>query len=364
MRGDEKRQENLFHYFSVEERIPEGHPIRELRRVCDKALRRLSPVFDNMYSDTGRPSIAPETLLRSTVLMALYSVRSENQFCEQLNYNMLFRWFLGMDVSDASFDRTVFSKNRERLLEHEVGKEFLGAVVEMAREDKLLSDEHFTVDGTLIEAWASLKSFKPKGSKKDKGDSNGFQPRNPDVDFHGQKRSNATHESTTDPEARLMRKGPGKEARMSHCGNVLMDNRYGLVVDSEVVLATGTAEVDAALIMIDRAIEDGISPKTLGADKGYHSNKFIGGLRKRKIVPHVAQVTGCHLEGLDARTTRHWGYGVSQRKRKLVEQCFGFAKTVAGMRKSRLIGISATDFLLSVALATLNIVRLSKLSTA
>ena len=364
MRGDEKRQEDLFHYFSVDGRIAEGHPIRELRRVCDEALRRLSLVFDNIYSDLGRPSIAPETLLKSSVLMALYSVRSENQFCEQLNYNLLFRWFLGMDMSAVGFDRTVFSKNRERLLEHEVGKEFLQAVVAIARERKLLSDEHFTVDGTLIEAWASLKSFKPKGSGKDKGDSNGFKPRNPDVDFHGQKRSNATHQSTTDPEARLMRKGPGKEARMSYCGNALMDNRHGLVVDSQVVQATGTAEVQAAIEMIDRAREEDLAPKTLGADKGYHSNVFIGALRKRNIIPHIAQVSGCKLKGLDGRTTRHRGYEVSQRKRKLVEQCFGFVKTVAGVRKSRLIGTTATDFLLSVALATLNMIRIAKISTA
>jgi transposase len=362
MRGEEHRQENLFHYFSVEERIEKGHPIRQLRSLCDEALSRLSDVFDGMYSEVGRPSIAPETLLKSTVLMALYSVRSENQFCEQLNYNLLFRWFLGMDVSRPAFDRTVFSKNRKRLLEQEVGQEFLRVVVEMARERKLLSEDHFTVDGTLIESWASLKSFRPKGEDKDKGDSNGFKPSNPDVDFHGEKRSKATHESTTDSEARLVRKGTGKEAKLSYCANAITENRNGLVVECEVRTASGTAEVDGAVSMIDRMRDDGVNPESVGADKGYHQRGFVADMRERNIKPHVAPITGRNVKGLDGRTLNKESYRVSQRKRKLIEQCFGFVKTVAELRKSRLVGIEPTGFLLNVAFATLNLIRIAKLA--
>lgn len=366
MRGEEQRQENLFHTFSLEERIPAEHPIRRLRELCDEALRRMYPVFNAMYSDMGRPSIAPETLMKSTVLMALYSVRSEKLFCEQLNYNLLFRWFLGMDPSSASFDRTVFSKNRVRLLEHEAGKEFLSTIVEMARERKLLSEEHFTVDGTLIESWASLKSFRPKDEKKDndKNDSNGFMPRNPDVDFHGEKRSNATHKSTTDPEARLMRKGPGKEAKLSYCGNATVENRNGIVVECELSSATGTAEVDDAIKMIDRLLDKGVEPKTLGADKGYHQNKFVKELRDREIIPHVAEVSGRRVAGLDGRTTRQKSYRLGQRKRKLVEQCFGYAKSVAGLRKSRLSGMKPTEFLLQMSFCTFNLLHIIRLSTS
>lgn len=364
MRGEEERQEALFHYFSVEERIGKEHPIRRLRELCDEALRRLSPLFDGMYSETGRPSIAPETLLKSTVLMALYSVRSENLFCEQLNYNLLFRWFLGMDVSGAGFDRTVFSKNRHRLLEHEVGQEFLKTVVEMAGERKLLSEDHFTLDGTLIESWASLKSFRRKDKKEDDGDSNGFLPRNPDVDFHGEKRSNKTHESKTDPESRLMRKGPGKESKLSYCANVVVENRNGLVVACEVSTATGTAEVQGGISLIDGMREEGTNPKTIGADKNYHQKDFVSAMRERKIIPHVAPIKGRNVAGLDGRTLSKESYKISQRKRKIVERCFGFAKTVAGLRKSRLVGIDPTEFLLKMAFATLNLLRISKLSTA
>lgn len=361
MRGEENRQENLFHYFSVEERVPPEHPLRRVRKLCDEALLRMSGTFDVMYSDVGRPSIAPETLLKSTVLMALYTVRSENQFCEQLNYNLLFRWFLGMDMSTPGFDRTVFSKNRARLLEHDTAKEFLVTVVELAGERDLLSDEHFTVDGTLIESWASLKSFRPKGAR-DEGDSNSFTPRNPDVDFHGQKRSNETHQSTTDPEARLMRKGSGKEARLSYCGNALTENRNGLVVGCNVLSAAGTAESEGALSMIDELLEKGVEPKTIGADKGYHTADFVREVRERGIAPHVACRSDRRTPGLDARTTRRPSYAVSQRKRKIVEQCFGFAKTVAGLRKSRLVGARAVEFLLCIAFASLNLLRVAKLA--
>lgn len=366
MRGQENRQDDLFHFFCLEERIAPDHPIRELRKLCDEALQRLSPVFEAMYSDMGRPSVAPETLLKSTVLMALYSVRSENLFCEQLNYNLLFRWFLGLDPSSDSFNRTVFSKNRARLLEHEVGKEFLATVVEMARERKLLSADHFTVDGTLIESWASLKSFRRKDEKKDddRGDGNGFMPSNPDVGFHGEKRSNSTHASTTDPEARLIRKGLGKEAKLSYCANATVENRNGFIVECEVTTATGMAEVQSAVAMVDRLIDVGTKPKTVGADKGYHQKDFINAMRDREIIPHVAEIRGRKVAGLDRRTTSKASYRISQRKRKIVEQAFGFAKSLAGIRKSRLVGISPTAFLLQVSFATLNLLRLSRLSTA
>jgi hypothetical protein len=271
-----------------------------------------------------------------------------------------------MDPSSASFERTVFSKNRARLLEHEVGREFLATVVMMARERKLLSPDHFTVDGTLIESWASLKSFRPRDEQQDddKKDGNGFTPQNPDVDFRGQKRSNVTHTSTTDPEARLMRKGAGKEAKLSFCASAITENRNGLVVECEVVSATGTAEIASATVLVDRLIDVGVEPKTIGADKGYHQSGFVSEMRRRNIAPHVAQVTGRRVPGLDRRTTNQDSYRVSQKKRKLIEQCFGFAKTVAGVRKSRLVGINSTGFLLQMALATLNLLRISKLSTA
>lgn len=364
MRGEERRQENLFHYFSVESRVPADHPIRRIRALCDEALGHLSDVLDAMYADTGRPSVPPEMLLKSTILMALYSVRSENLFCEQLDYNILYRWFLGMDMSEASFDRSTFSKNRQRLLEQEVGKEFLRTVVVMAKERQLISAEHFTVDGTLIESWASLKSFRPKGGKDDEGDSNGFKPSNPDVDFHGQKRSNATHESRTDPEARLARKGKGKEARLSYCANTLTENRNGFVIGSEVVTANGRAECEGALRLLDDAIEDGFEPRTVGADKGYHTTEFVAGIRRRGILPHVALMNRREVPGLDRRTTRHSSYTVSQRKRKLIEQCYGYAKTVALLRKSRYVGKAVTEFMLDIAFGTLNLLRIAKLSTA
>lgn len=361
MRGEERKQENLFHYFSVESRVPESHPLRRIRTLCDEALSRMSDVFDAMYSETGRPSVPPELLLKSTVLMALYSVRSEALFCEQLDYNILFRWFLGMDMSMPSFDRTTFGKNRQRLLEHEVGKEFLGTLVQMAKERRLLSDEHFTVDGTLIESWASLKSFKRKDGS-DKGDSNRFKPRNPDIDFHGEKRSNATHASTTDPESRLMKKGDGKESRLAYGANAITENRNGFVVGCEVVTGSGTFEYEGALRLVDEVRENGFLPRTIGADKAYHHQPFIGGLRSRGVIPHVAPMLIRRIPGLDWRTLRHASYRVSQRKRKLIEQCFGFAKTVAGMRKSRLVGLAPTGFLLCMAFATMNILRLAKLA--
>lgn len=357
MRGDEKNQSALFHYFSIESLVPESHPIRRIRKLCDEALKRLDVVFDTMYSDTGRPSIAPERLLKSQILIALYSVRSDELFCEMLGYNLLFRWFLGMSMEEAPFDRSTFSKNRERLIEHEVGKEFLRAVVSMARNEKLVSGEHFTVDGTLIEAWASFKSFQPKeeegSGKDDKGDKN---DRNPDVDFKGKRRSNTTHQSTTDPESRLYRKGPGKESKLSFMGHSLMENRNGFIVETEVTAASGTAEREATLTMLDRLELKNV---TLGADKGYCAREFVKALRARKIVPHIAQPAKSRV--LDQRTLRHVAYDISQRKRKLVEQGFGWMKTVARVRKTTLRGIARNNFSFALRAAVYDIVRLCHL---
>lgn len=360
MRGDEKNQSALFHYFSIESLVPASHPIRRIRQVCDEALKRLDVVFDTMYSDTGRPSIAPERLLKSQILIALYSVRSDELFCEMLGYNLLFRWFLGMSMDESPFDRSTFSKNRERLIEHEVGREFLKAVVNMAREEKLVSGEHFTVDGTLIEAWASFKSFQPKeGKESGKDDKDDKNDRNPDVDFRGRKRTNETHESTTDPESRLYRKGPGKESKLSFMGHSLMENRSGFIIETEVTTASGTAEREATLTMLDR-LE--LQNATLGADKGYCVREFVRALRTRKIVPHIAQPAKRRV--LDRRTFRHAAYEISQRKRKLVEQGFGWMKTVAGVRKTTLRGIARNDFTFALRAAVYDIVRLCNLRLA
>ena len=357
MRGEENNQSELFHTFSVESCIPANHPLRRLRKLCDEALRSLDVVFDTMYSDVGRPSIAPERLLKSQLLIALYSVRSDEQFCEMLGYNILFKWFLGMSMSELPFDRSSFSKNRSRLIEHEVGKEFLSAVVELARKEKLLSTEHFTVDGTLIEAWASLKSFRPRDEKKRDDD----EPKgsNPSVDFHGEKRCNDTHQSTTDKESKLFRKGKGKEAKLSFCGHTLMENRNGLIIDAQVTQAGTKVERDAALVMIDR---QEITNATLGGDKGYHAEEFVKDLRARKIVPHIAYNE--RRKGLDRRTTRHKTYEISQRKRKLIEQGFGWLKSVGRMRKTTFRGIDKNNFIFSLRVATYNLIRMVTLMPA
>ncbi len=355
MRGTENNQTEIFHTFSVESCIPESHPLRRLRIMCDQALKSLDAVFDAMYSDTGRPSIAPERLLKSQLLIALYSIRSDEQLCEMLGYNILFKWFLGMSMSESPFDRSSFSKNRARLIEHEVGKEFLSAIVELARKEKLLSDEHFTVDGTQIEAWASLKSFKPK----DTDDNSKPGGSNPEVNFHGEKRCNDTHQSTTDKESKLFRKGKGKEAKLSFCGHMLMENRNGLIIDAEVTTAGTKVEREAALTMIDR---QEISGATLGADKGYHAEEFVNDLRSRNITPHVALCR--NRKGLDGRTTRHSSYQISQRKRKLIEQGFGWLKTVSGLRKTTLRGIDKNNFSFSLKIAAYNMVRMLRLVPA
>lgn len=284
MRGFQDKQTGMWTFVSIEDRIPSDHPLRRIKKLADQRLVELSRVFNRMYSEVGRPSIAPERILKSLLLIALYSVRSERQFCEQLGYNLLFRWFLDMELEEASFDATVFSKNRDRLMEHEVGRLFFDAVVRQAREAKLMSDDHFTVDGTLIEAWASLKSFRPKGEDRS-GDKDQGDPGNRWVDFHGEKRSNETHESKSDPESLLARKGPGKEAKLCYGAHALMENRNGLLVDLKISQATGTAEREAAEEMIKRQRRKGVRVKSLGADKNYDTHGFVNFLRGRKIVP-------------------------------------------------------------------------------
>ena len=361
MRGTQDRQASMLALFSIEARIPSEHPLRRIKRMADQQLLRLSAVFNRMYSSVGRPSVAPEKILKSLLLIALYSVRSERQFCEQLGYNLLFRWFLDMELEEESFDATVFSKNRERLMEHEVGRLFFDAVVRQAREAELMSDDHFTVDGTLIEAWASLKSFRPKGEDRS-GDKDQGDPGNRWVDFHGEKRSNETHESKTDPDSLLVRKGPGKEAKLSYAAHALMENRNGLLVDLAVNQATGTAEREAAQSMIKRQRRKRVKIKTVGGDKGYDTKGFVGFLRGRKIVPHVAANTErSGGSAIDGRTTRHESYSVSQRIRKRVEEIFGWIKTVGGFRKTRFRGTNRTQLAAWWVGAAYNLVRMAKL---
>jgi len=362
MRGDEEKQGFMFSYISPETRVPKNHPLRQVKVLAEVALKKLSPIFDRMYSHTGRPSIPPETLLKSQLLIALFSVRSDRQFCEILYYNSLFQWFLDKNMDDEPFDASVFSKNRERLMEHEVAYRFLNEVVKLAREAALLSEEHFTADGTLIEAWASLKSFKRKDGKDDKNDGDSG---NPTVNFHGEKRSNKTHQSTTDPEALLMRKGKGKEAKLSFCETVLMENRNGLIVDVSLTQARKDAETLEALRMIKKERRRGRwKVKTLGGDKGFCNNKFVGALRKAKIKPHIAKIEKWKIHGLDGRILRSIGYSISQMKRKLIEEIFGWKKTIGGYRKTRLKGIEKNKEQSSIVAAAYNLVRMRKLMFA
>ena len=360
MRGNQDDQKGVFMYVPVEKRIPDDHPIRRIKAVADRVLKRLSPVFDEMYSKVGRPSIPPEALLKAQILIALYSVRSERQFCERLRYDMLFSWFLDMKVDNEGFDATTFTKNRERLMEHDVAREFFDEVVKEARTAELLSDEHFTVDGTLIEAWASMKSFKKKDSEDN--DKHDDDPGNPSVDFHGEKRSNATHQSTTDPEALLAKKGKGKEAKLCFNAHVLMENRSGLCVDVMVTQADGYAEREAAIAMLDdHKFSRNRYPKTLGADKGYHTKDFIADLRERCIRPHVARRDGIVTPGLDGRTTQSESYRISQKKRKRVEEIFGWGKTVGGLKKTRFKGVDLTQQMALFVGSAYNLLRMARL---
>ena len=345
---------------SPEQRVPKDHPLRKIKALADGELARLSPVFQGMYSSTGRPSIPPERILKSLLLIALYSIRSERQFCEQLDYNLLFRWFLDMNLIEDSFHHSVFTKNRKRLMDHEVGRAFFDAVVGQARSAGLMSDEHFTVDGTLIEAWASVKSLKRKDAPEvNKTDDD---PGNPTVDFRGERRSNETHVSTTDPESRLMRKGRGKEARLCYGAHVLMENRHGLVVDIRVTAATGRSEREAAAAMLARQARKKIKPKTLGADKGYDTRDFVALLRRRRITPHIAAHTRRRGgSALDGRTTRHAGYALSQRVRKRVEEIFGWMKTTGGFRRTRFKGRQRTQLQAWWVATAYNLLRMAKL---
>ncbi len=357
MRGYESNQEGLFSYVSPEARVPADHPLRAIRVYADEALRRMSRVFNAMYADGGRLSVPPETLLKSTLLMALYSVRSERLFCEMLDYNLLFRWFLALGIDDAAFDHSTFSKNRERLLAHRVAPRFLGMIVRIARRKGLVSDEHFSVDGTLIDAWASMKSVRPK----DGGDG-GVGGGNPEVDFKGQRRSNGTHESTTDPEAKLARKGQGKESRLAYAGHALMENRNGLVLGLSVTAPHDNAEVKAAAALLDEQKRQGIEPDSLGADKGYCQRGFVQTLRARKIKPHIAMIEGRTVPGLDGRTTGSRSYALSQRLRKRIEECFGWLHTIGGTKKVKVRGREKVEMTFVLAGCALNLLRIAKLA--
>jgi transposase len=355
MRGTDIVQADIFSYISPEQRVPKDHPLRPIRILVNEALQALSPDFGRMYSDMGRPSIAPEKLLRALLLQMLYTIRSERMLMEQLDYNLLFRWFVGLNMDDAVWDATVFSKNRDRMLESDVARLFFQAVVEQARLMGLMSDEHFSVDGTLIEAWASQKSFQRKDNK---GSGNGSG--NDGGDFHGEQRTNDTHESKTDPDARLYRKGKGKEAKLCYAGHVIMENRNGLAMDGLITKATGTAEREAALDML-RDVTDA-KRKTVGTDKAYDTRNFVEQTRAMKVTPHVTQNTKGRRSAIDGRTTRHEGYRVSLRCRARIEEIFGWLKTVGGQRKTRYRGERLVGWMFDLSLAAYNLVRMRNLA--
>ena len=362
MRGESQKQATMLSLVSPETRVPSDHPLRDIKRLADEVLDRLTETFDVLYSSTGRPSIPPENLLKSTVLMALYSIPSERRFCEQLDYNLLFRWFLDMGVVDDGFDHSVFSKNRQRLLEYHVADLFFMEIVELAREQKLLSAEHFTVDGTLIDAWASMKSFTPKTGKKKPSKDNGSNggSGNSGSDFKGETRSNQTHESCTDPDARLYKKSKGSAARLCHMGHALMENRHGLLMDIRITQANGRAERETAIRMLDETLP-GSKRIPLGAYKGYDTREFVEQCRMRNVTPHVSQNTKRKGgSGIDQRTTRHGGYRTSQRVRKRVEEIFGWLKEVGGLRKSRFVGREKTQLAAYLAGAAYNLLRISR----
>ncbi len=365
MRGCDELQAAMFSYISPEQRIPPEHPLRPIRKMTDGCLKRLSSQFSDLYSHTGRPSIPPEKLLRALLLQILYSVRSERMLMEQLNYNLLFRWFVGLNMDDPIWDVTVYTKNRQRLLEGQIADEFFSEVLREARQRGLMSDEHFTVDGTLIEAWAGQKSFK----KKNPPDSNepSTKPDDPGesgVNFKGEKRSNQTHQSTTDPESRLYKKTHGSEAKLAYLGHVLMDNRNGLVADVDLTLATGTAEREVAEKMLKSQRRSKSKRLTVGADKAYDTHDFVKQLRQMKVTPHVAQNDTHRVSAIDGRTTHHPGYVVSQRKRKRAEEIFGWIKTVGLLRKTRHRGKHRVGWMFRLAAAAYNLVRIRNLSPA
>lgn len=357
MRGDLDDDAGIvFSYITPAQRVPMDHPLRPIRDLVNAALKEMSPVFQRLYSKIGRPSIPPERLLRASVLQMLYSIRSERQLMEQLNFNILFRWFVGLNMDDRVWAATVYTKNRARLLQGHVDERFFNAILAQARDKGLLSEEHFTVDGTLIEAWASQKSFQRKDRPKPPSD----DPGNADVDFRGEKRTNDTHESKTDPQARLFRKARGHEAKLCYMGHVLMENRNGLAVGGVATIASGYAEREAALELLSE--QPGNARWTLGADKAYDEADFVRGLREARITPHVSQNTSNRSSAIDARTTRHQGYAISQRKRKRVEEIFGWLKTIGLLRKVKHRGRVLVDALFRFGLAVYNLVRIRNLT--
>ena len=358
---EDERSGSLFSYVDLEARVGKDHPLRTIRGVVNEALASLSSEFSALYALMGRPSIPPEKLLRAMLLQVFYTIRSERQLMERLEFDLLFRWFVGMGVDDRAWDHSTFSKNRERLVEGDVAAKLLSAVMAQPRVKRLLSSDHFSVDGTLIEAWASMKSFRPRDGSDDPPPSGGG--RNREADFHGQKRSNETHASTTDPEARLYRKGPGKEAKLCLMGHALMENRNGLVVDACLTEANGHAERIAALHMIEPRA-DRSTPVTLGADKAYDTEDFVNELRSMNATPHVAQNTNGRSSAIDGRTTRHAGYAVSQRIRKRIEEAFGWIKKVGGQERTKFRGRERVGWAFTFAAAAYNLARLPKLLEA
>jgi transposase len=361
MRGGDERSGSLFSYVDLEARVGKDHPLRIIRSVVNEALASLSGEFSALYAFMGRPSIPPEKLLRAMLLQAFYSIRSERQLMERLEFDLLFRWFVGVGVDDAVWDHSTFSKNRDRLLEGDVAAKFMTTVLDQRRVKRLLSADHFSVDGTLVEAWASMKSFRPKDDAGEPPAPSGG--RNREADYHGQTRSNETHASTTDPEARLYRKGPGKEAKLCFMGHALMENRSGLVVDACLTEANGHAERIAALHMIEPRA-DRPRPITLGADKAYDAEDFVNELRSMNATPHVAQNASGRSSAIDGRTTRHAGYAMSQRIRKRIEEAFGWIKVVAGQERTKFRGRERVGWAFTFAAAAYNLARLPKLMEA
>jgi transposase len=355
MRGPDERSDFLFSYLSPEQRVPADHPLRPIRRIVDAALTRLTTEFDALYTDFGRPSIPPEQLLRALLLQVLYTVRSERLLIEQLEYNLLFRWFVGLGLDELIWDHSTFSKNRARLLRGAVADAFFAQVLDEARSHGLLSDEHFTVDGTLLEAWASHKSFRPKDEDPPAPPDD---PKNPTVNFRGERRKNDTHQSTTDPDARMYRKSDGHPARLVYMGHVLMENRSGLIVDTDLTPADGYGERYAALEMLE-ALPGG--RVTTGADKAYDYPEFVAELRHMTVTPHVAQNTTKRRSAIDGRTTRHVGYAVSQRKRKRIEEIFGWMKTIGLLRKLRHRGGPTVAWIFRFTAAAFNLIRIRNL---
>lgn len=366
MRGSDATSGSLFSYVDLEQRVPAQHPLRVIKAIVDDVLVSLDADFERLYEGTGRQSIAPERLLRASLLQAFYSVRSERQLMEQIDYNLLFRWFVGLGIDDPVWDHSTFSKNRDRLLDANVAAKFLEAVLRHPRVKRFLSDDHFSVDGTLVEAWASLKSFRAK----DGGDEPPAPGRNGERDFHGEKRANDTHESTTDPDAKLFRKGNGQPAKLCFMGHALMENRSGLVVQAHLSQASGTAEREAAIHMVNRQSPGSSRRITLGADKGYDAASFVGDLRQMAVTPHIAKNNAVTKTGkrrrsaIDARTTRHPGYEVSQRVRKRIEEAFGWAKTVGGLAKTKLRGTKRVAFKFTFTMAAYNLIRMRGLLEA